>query len=178
VSVAHRIYARALFEAAQDKGKLQRVRDEVDDLVLAVAEVPQLGTVLANPEIDQAAKAEILEDCLVDADEVTCNFLRLLAEEGRTAELDQIVREFDRLVAADEHLLEVDLTTAIELSDDDFRSLVAKIERASGRTVQATRSVDPELIGGVVVQAGSMRLDASVRGRIEQLRNDLATARS
>jgi F-type H+-transporting ATPase subunit delta len=178
VSVAYRIYARALFEAAQDKGVLQRVRDEVDDLVLAVHEVPQLGTVLANPEIEQSAKADILEDVLVDAHEVTRNFLRLLAAEGRTAEVEQIVREFDSLVAADEHLLEVELTTAIDLSDEDFRSLVSQIEQASGRTVQATRSVDPDLIGGVVLQAGSMRLDASVRGRIEQLRHELATARS
>ena len=178
MSVAHRIYARALFEAAQDRGKLQRVRDEVDDLVVALAEVPQLATVLANPEIDQAAKGQILADVLVDADEVTRNFLRLLAEEGRAAEIEHVVREFDRLVAAEERLLEVELTTAVELTDDDFRSLVAQIERASGRTVQATRSVDPDLIGGVVLQAGSMRLDASVRGRLEQLRNDLATARS
>lgn len=178
MSAAHRIYARALFEAAQDKGVLQRVRDEVDDLVLALEEVPQLGSVLANPEIEQGAKAQILEDILVDADGVTRNFLRLLAEEGRTAEVGQVVREFDSLVAAGEQVLEVDLTTAIELSDEDFRSLVSQIEQASGRTVQATRAVDSELIGGVVLQAGSMRLDASVRGRLEQLRNDLATARS
>jgi F-type H+-transporting ATPase subunit delta len=178
VSVAHRIYARALFEAAQGKGVLKRVRDEVDDLASAIDEVPQLGSVLANPEIEQTAKAQILEDILVDADEVTRNFLRLLADEGRAAEVAQIAREFDSLVAAEEQLLEVDLTTAIALSDEDFRSLVAKIEQASGRTVQATRSVDPELIGGVVLQAGSMRLDASVRGRLAQLRNDLATARS
>ena len=178
MTVAHRIYARALFEAAQSKGVLQRVRDEVDDLATAVDEVPQLGSVLANPEIEQAAKAQILEDILVDADEVTRNFLRLLADEGRAAEVEHIAREFDSLVAAEEQLLEVDLTTALELSDDDFRSIVTQIEQASGRTVQATRSVDPDLIGGVVLQAGSMRLDASVRGRLEQLRNDLATARS
>jgi F-type H+-transporting ATPase subunit delta len=178
VSAAHRIYARALFEAAQDKGKLQRVRNEVDDLADALVAVPELAGVLANPEIDESEKAEVLAAVLVDSDPVTRNFLRLLAEEGRTTELDQIVREFDLLVAAEEHLLSVELTTALELSDDDFASLVAQIEQASGRPVQATRSVDPDLIGGVVVQAGSLRLDASVRGRLERLRHELATARS
>ncbi|HET7045990.1 MAG TPA: F0F1 ATP synthase subunit delta [Gaiellaceae bacterium] len=178
MSAAHRIYARALFEAAQDKGKLQRVRNEVDDLADALVAVPELAGVLANPEIDESEKAEVLAAVLVDSDPVTRNFLRLLAEEGRTTELDQIVREFDLLVAAEEHLLSVELTTALELSDDDFASLVAQIEQASGRPVQATRSVDPDLIGGVVVQAGSLRLDASVRGRLERLRHELATARS
>jgi F-type H+-transporting ATPase subunit delta len=110
--------------------------------------------------------------------EVTRNFIRLLAEKGRSAELDAIVREFDALVAAEERVLSVELTTAFELSDDDFRSIVAQIEQASGRTVEASRNVDPDLIGGIVLQAGSMRLDASVRGRLERLRQDLATARS
>jgi F-type H+-transporting ATPase subunit delta len=178
VSVAHRVYARALFDAAQERGSLARVREELDDLREATEQVPELATVLENPEVDQSVKVAILEDVLGDADEVTRNFLRLLAEKGRAAELDEIVREFDRLVAAEGRVLEVELTTAIELSDDDFRSLVSQIEQASGRAVEASRTVDPDLIGGLVLQAGSMRVDASVRGRLERLRHELATARS
>jgi F-type H+-transporting ATPase subunit delta len=143
-----------------------------------VAEVPALESVLGNPEIDESAKAKLLIDVLVDADPITCNFLRPLADEKRTAEIEPIIHEFDRLVALDERLLAVELTTAFELSDDHFRTIVSQIEQASGRTVQATRSVEPELIGGLVLQAGSMRVDASVRGRLERLRQDLATARS
>ena len=75
-------------------------------------------------------------------------------------------------------MLDVELTTAHELSDDAFERVVGRIEQASGRTVQATRNVEPDLIGGLVLQAGSMRLDASVRGRLERLRHELATARS
>jgi F-type H+-transporting ATPase subunit delta len=52
---------------------------------------------------------------------------------------------------------------------------VSKIEQASGRTVEATRSVDPDLIGGMILQAGSLRVDASVRGRLERLRRELVT---
>jgi F-type H+-transporting ATPase subunit delta len=172
------MYARALFEAAKEHGKLDQVRQELDDLTVAIGEVPELEAVLENPEVDQEVKAQILGDVLGDADELTRNFLRLLAEKGRTAEIDEIVEEFDSLVAAEERLLEVELTTAFELTDDDFRSIVAQIEQASGRTVEASRSVDPELIGGLVLQAGSMRLDASIRGRLERLRHELATARS
>jgi F-type H+-transporting ATPase subunit delta len=172
------MYARALFEAAKEHGKLEQVRQELDDLTVAIGEVPELEAVLENPEVDQEVKAQILGDVLGDADELTRNFLRLLAEKGRTAEIDEIVEEFDSLVAAEERLLEVELTTAFELTDDDFRSIVSQIEQASGRTVEASRSVDPALIGGLVLQAGSMRLDASIRGRLERLRHELATARS
>ena len=75
-------------------------------------------------------------------------------------------------------MLDVELTTAHRLSDEEFGRVIGRIEEASGRKVQATRQVDPDLIGGIVLQAGSMRLDASVRGRLERLRQDLSTARS
>ena len=104
--------------------------------------------------------------------------MRLLAEKGRAAELGEIADELDTLVAKEERILDVELTTAHELSDDDFKSILDKIESASGRKVQAERKVDPDLIGGIVLQAGSMRLDASVRGRLERLRQDLTHARS
>ena len=178
MAVVHRTYARALFEAAKAEGKLEPVGEELADLVAAVRDVPELRTVLENPEVEQAVKADILGEILGDADEVTRNFLRLLAEKGRAAEIEPIVQEFESLVAAEQRVLEVELTTAYELTEDAFGSIVGQIEQASGRTVQASRAVDPALIGGLVLQAGSMRIDASVRGRLERLRQELATARS
>jgi F-type H+-transporting ATPase subunit delta len=109
---------------------------------------------------------------------VLSGFLRVLAEKGRAGEIEDIAKEFERLVAAAEGQLDVELTTAYELSDAEAEEIVGQIERASGRKVRATRTVDPELIGGVVLQAGSLRLDASVRGRLDRLRTELATTRS
>ena len=80
-------------------------------------------------------------------------------------------------MAAEERRLTVELTTAYELSDDEAQQIVGQIERASGRPVEATRSVDPNLIGGIILQAGSLRVDASVRSRLERLRRELTTAR-
>jgi F-type H+-transporting ATPase subunit delta len=105
------------------------------------------------------------------------NTLLLLAEKGRIAEAGEVRDELERLIAAQERVLELELTTAVELSDKEAAKVVKQIEKASGRKVEATRSVDPELIGGIVIQAGSQRLDASVRGRLDQLRQEL-TARS
>ena len=133
---------------------------------------------LSNPEIDSRVKADILSRIAEGADQLVVNFVRLIAEKGRAESLAGIAREFDALVAEAARILDVELTTAHALSDDEFGSILAQIEEASGRKVQATRSVDEGLIGGLVLQAGSMRLDASVRGRFERLRHDLATARS
>jgi F-type H+-transporting ATPase subunit delta len=175
MAVVHRVYARALYDAAKDKGVVDAAREELAGFVAAVHEVPELRAVLRNPQIDPRAKSAALDAITGGVHEVVRNFLRLLAEKGRIAEVDEISRELDRLVAREQGQLGVELTTARELSDDEARQIVRQIERASGRRVEATRSVDPELIGGIVLQAGSFRLDASVRGRLDRLRQELVT---
>jgi F-type H+-transporting ATPase subunit delta len=154
------------------------VQRQLHELRAALADAPDLAATLANPEVDSRLKADVLVHVAAGADELVVNFLRLLAEKGRAGELASIVDELDALVAELERVLEVELTTATDLSDDEFDGILARIESASGRTVRASRKVDPDLIGGLVLQAGSMRLDASVRGRLQRLRHDLAHARS
>jgi F-type H+-transporting ATPase subunit delta len=175
VAVAHRLYARALFEAARDAGRLDAVREELADFVAAVRDVPELRSLLENPQLDPAAKRDALQGLLADADEVFRNFMQLLVVKGRAAELEEIAAEFEELVAREQGRLNVALTTAKELSDSEAGSILQRIERSSGRTIDATRHVDPSLIGGIVLQAGSLRIDASVRGRLERLRNELVT---
>ena len=151
------------------------MREELEDFVASVREVPELRELLRNPQLDPRARAAALEGVLGDADELVRNFLLLTSEKGRSGQIEEIQREFERLAAAEERRLEVELTTAHELSDEDERRILEQIEQASGRKVEATRKVDPDLIGGVVLQAGSLRVDASVRGRLERLRHELVT---
>jgi len=154
------------------------VQADLAQLSEAALDVDELRALLENPEVDSRLKGDILARVAAGADELVVNFLRLIAEKGRAAELADIVAELDVLVARERRILDVELTTATVLSDDEFDQILEQIETASGRKVQAERKVDPELIGGIVLQAGSMRLDASVRGRLERLRHDLAHARS
>jgi F-type H+-transporting ATPase subunit delta len=153
------------------------VHADLADFATAVADVPELRSVIRNPQVDPRTKSAILDDLLGDADPLVRNFLRLTAEKGRIGGIEEIVREFERLAAAAERRLDVELTTAFELSDEEAARIVEQIERASGRKVEATRFVDPDLIGGVVLEAGSLRADASVRGRLERLRQELVSSR-
>ena len=176
MTVVDRVYANALFEAARDRGRLEPVRDELAQIVAAEAEVPELRELLRNPQLDPRARASALEDVLSGGEELLRNFLLVLADKGRTGSLEEIAREFERLIAEHEGVIHAELTTAVELSDEEAQALLQQIEQASGRKVEARRSVDPGLIGGIVLQVGSHRLDASVRGRLERLRRDLVTA--
>jgi len=176
MAVAHRMYARALFEAAQEADRVDAVAGDLAALAVAIEEVPELRAFLRNPQIEPTGKAAVLEQLATDADELVRNFVRLVAEKGRAGEIPEISADLDALVAQAQNRLAVELTTSYELSDEEARSIVKTIETASGRTVEATRSVDPSLIGGIVLQIGSHRADGSVRGRLERLRHELATA--
>jgi F-type H+-transporting ATPase subunit delta len=118
-------------------------------------------------------RADALASVLGETDELVRNFILLVVEKGRSDELDEILDELDALVAAEEGILDVQLTTAVELSDDEATKILGQIEQVSGRRLRASRTVEPALIGGFVLQAGPYRADASVRGRLERLRREL-----
>jgi F-type H+-transporting ATPase subunit delta len=175
MAVAERLYARALFRAAEEQGRLEAVHRDLGEFADAVVASPELAAFLANPQVESAAKVGVLGQLSEGADEFVHNFLRLLAEKGRSGQIPGIRDEFQALVDRAQGRIAVELTTAFELSDDEAASIVAQIEQSSGRSVEATRNVDPELVGGMILQAGSLRVDASVRGRLQRLRHQLVT---
>ena len=175
MAVAQRMYARALFQAAREEERLEQVAADLAELARALDEVPELRALLRNPQIDPSEKAALLDQLTADGDELVRNFVRLVSEKGRAGELSEMSAELEALVAREQNRLALELTTAHELSEDEARSIVDKIQHASGRIVEATRSVDPGLIGGIVLQVGSFRADGSIRGRLERLRQELAT---
>ena len=175
MAVAQRMYARALFEAARDEGRLERVAADLATIAGAVEDVPELGSFLRNPQVEPAGKAAVLDEIATDADELVRNFVRVVAEKSRAGEIAEMSAELEAMVAQAQNRLAVELQTAHELSDEEAAAIVKTIEAASGREIEATRSVDPSLIGGIVLKVGSFRADGSVRGRLERLRHELAT---
>lgn len=166
-------YAQALYQAARGKDRLEEVRAGLAEILRAEKDVPELRAVLMNPELDSQSKADLIDSLMAGAEPLVRNFLRLLAEKERLGLLDGISSEFEALAASGEKRLQITLTTASELSDEEERLLLQRIEAGAGRPIEALRKVDPGLIGGLVIEAGSRRFDGSVRGRIERLRKEL-----
>jgi F-type H+-transporting ATPase subunit delta len=175
MTVADRVYAKALYGAAVERGNAKEIQAQIATVAEAMEGLPQLRSVVGNPQIDPGSKAAVLVAAAGEADELVSNFLRLLADKGRAGSIEGIRVEYDRIVARAEGQLTVTLTTAYELSDGEAAEILGRIERAAGRRVDAVRKVDPELIGGIVLQAGSLRADASVRGRLDRMRQELRT---
>src|ERR671932_1814594 len=105
--VAERMYARALYEAAKEKDRVAPVREELGDFVEMQNQVPELRELLRNPQLDHRVKASALEELLGGDEALVRNFLLLLAEKNRAGEIEEIARDFERLVAEEEGILDV-----------------------------------------------------------------------
>ena len=115
------------------------MREELEDVVGALDTVPELSALLENPEIESHVKARVLDEVLGGADELVRNFVRLAVEKGRAGEIREIAAEFETLVAEQERILDVDLTTAHELDDTEFGRIVGRIEQATAQALGEIR---------------------------------------
>jgi ATP synthase F1 delta subunit len=170
------VYARALFEAAQEAGALDRVHDELGEFADALDQDRNLQLFLFSPYFSSDEKKQGVRRIVSDADERFVNFLELLAERHRMPALFRIRRIFDGLWAEANKLLPVTVTSATELDGGLVGEIGKRIEEQTGRRVELSSNVDPDVLGGLMVRVGNMVLDATVRNRLEQLRKQVAKA--
>src|SRR5215204_2786054 len=142
-----RVYAEALFGAAKGKGNLDAIYEQLGQFADALAE---------NRELQ--------------------HFLELLTEKHRMPVLFRIRRNFDALWAKENKRLGVTVTSAVELDPEIAERIGSEIEKQTGNRVELQRRVDPDILGGLVVQVGNMVLDTSIRNRLEKLRKSVAQA--
>ena len=170
------VYARSLFEVAQEQDKLDKVREELGEFADALHESRELQVFLFSPYFSTKEKSEGLDKAISGADDTTVNFLRLLIEKHRMPVLFRVRAELDRLWEEENRLLPVTVTSAVELPKATVKQIGDRIAEQTGQKVQLTASVDPDVLGGLVVRVGNTVLDASIRHRLDQLRKQVARA--
>jgi F-type H+-transporting ATPase subunit delta len=170
------VYARSLFEVAQEQDKLDAVHEQLDEFADELAENREFQLFFFSPYFSSQEKKDGIGKVVDGADEHFQRFLELLAERHRMPVLFRIRREFDRLWAEENRLLPVTITSAVELDDKMTKDVGKRIEEQTGQRVELTTKVDPDVLGGLVMQVGNMVMDASVRARLERLRKQVARA--
>ena len=168
------VYARSLFEVAQEQGKLDEIREQLGQFADALEADRDLQVFFFSPYFSSQEKKEGLHKALSGADDVLVNFLELLIENHRMPALFRIRREFDRLWEQENKLLPVQITSAVELDDEVKAQIIDRIAQQTGQKVESSSSVDPDILGGLIVRVGNTVLDASIRHRLDQLRKQVA----
>jgi ATP synthase F1 delta subunit len=170
------VYARSLFQVAVERGVLDDVHDQLGIWADALAENRDLQVFFFSPRFTSAEKKEAIRRIIDGGDERFLNFLELLAERHRLPVTFRIRRTFDEMWREEHKLLPVQVTSAVELDASLVESIGKRIEERTGRRVELNSTVDPDIIGGLVLRVGNKVLDASVHGRLERLRRQLTKA--
>ena len=170
------VYARSLFEVAKEQDKLDKVRDELGEFADALDGNRELQVFFFSPYFSTTEKQDGLDKAISGADETIVNFLKLLIENHRMPVVFRLRRVFDELWQEENKLLPVQVTSAVELDPGTVSQIGDRIAEQTGRKVELSSDVDPDILGGIVVRVGNSILDASIRNRLEQLRRQVARA--
>jgi F-type H+-transporting ATPase subunit delta len=172
------VYSRALFEVAKENDVLDEIHDQLDEFADALEDEDnrELRLFFYSPYFSSDEKKEGVDKVVSDADERLVNFLKLLAERHRMPAVPRIRREFDSLWREENQILPVSVTSAVELDEGLVKNIGKRIEEQTGRRVDLSSNVDPEVLGGLVLRVGNMVMDASVRRRLEQIRKQVTKA--
>jgi len=170
------VYSRSLFDVAKEHDKVDEIHDALGQFTDELDSNRELQVFFFSPYFSSQEKKDGIEKVIENGDEHFIRFLELLAERHRMPALFRIRREYDRLWAEENKMLPVTITSAVELDEDTVKELGQKIEDQTGQTIDLTANVDPNLIGGLRMQVGNMVYDATIRGRLEKLRREVARA--
>ena len=163
-------YASALFDLAREQDLVHAVEADLAQLGAALAASDDLAELIRNPQVSRAAAAALAGVAkLLGLSPLTGNFLGVLAGNRRLAKLPQIIRAFAAISASARSEVTAEVTSAHPLTDDQLSALSAKLQAREGGTVKLKTSVDPELLGGLVVRIGSQQIDSSIRTRLNSL---------
>jgi F-type H+-transporting ATPase subunit delta len=168
------VYARALFEVALERDVLDTVREQLDQFTDAVEQNRDLAVFFFSPYFSTEEKKAALHRAVLDAEPTLMNFLEALLERHRMPAIFRIRTRFGELWEQEHRLLPVEVTSAVQLDEKTVASIGERVRRQTGRTVELSSRVDPDILGGVVLRVGNFILDASIRNRLEQLRKQVA----
>ncbi len=168
LSTVARPYAKAAFEHALSQGKLAEWSNMLAAAANAVSD-PAVQTVLSNPAVSHDQKAGVINDICPGLDESGKNFVQTLSEVSRLSLFPQIAEQFETLKAEQEKMVEVEITSAYELTKAQQTKLAQALQKRLNREIKIQTQVDKSLIGGVLIHAGDTVIDGSVRGKLAKL---------
>jgi F-type H+-transporting ATPase subunit delta len=172
---APRRYAEAAFQIAQEDGSIEAWRRDLDQAATNLEEGSELLAILANPAIPLDERRTLVAKVFAGLSDKPRNLVLLLVQRGRVEQMTRVAAEFRRLDDARQGIVHAAATSAAPLTDIEVRALTARLEQMTGGRVALETSVDESLLGGLVVRVGDRLIDGSVRGRLERLRNQLAS---
>ena len=170
------VYARALFEVAQERDIVDVIREQLGQFAEALESNRQLAVFFFSPYFSTAEKKDALERLIDGAEPTFMSFLETLVERHRMPVIFRLRARYEAMWDEAHQLLPVEITSAVELDEKTVSSIGEQIRRQTGQNVELSSTVDSGILGGIVLRVGNFVLDASIRNRLNQLRKQVAQA--
>jgi ATP synthase F1 delta subunit len=168
------VYARSLFEVARERDALDEVREQLGQFADALDENRDMAVFFFSPYFSTEEKKDGLKRMIEGAEPIFMNFLEALVERHRMPVIFRIRARYEELWDEENQLLPVQVTSAVELDDSTVASIGERVGEQTRRKVELSSTVDPEILGGIVLRVGNFILDASIKNRLNQLRKQVA----
>jgi ATP synthase F1 delta subunit len=170
------VYARSLFEVASEHGVLDPIREQLGQFADVLNQNREVAIFFFSPYFSTEEKKDGLHRMIDGAEPAFMNFLEALVERHRMPVIFRIRDTYDQLWDRANKLLPVQVTSAVELAQGTVAQIGERIGQQTGEKIELTSTVDPEILGGVVLRVGNFILDASIRNSLNQLRKQVAQA--
>ncbi len=168
-------YAQAAFDIASRDGTVAQWRSDLDDIAQVLSE-SAAAPVLLDPKIPLDRKLAVVERAL-DIQPLAKNLAKVLVQKGRAADARSVATAFGRMADEAEGIAHAEVASAVDLTPEQLADIERKLSQSMGKRVRATASVDPSLMGGIIVKVGDRLVDGSIRSRLKQLKRELSGTR-
>jgi F-type H+-transporting ATPase subunit delta len=168
-----RKYSQALFEVGKEKNLLDTFSIYLEQVEAMLGKHPELKKILLHPDIPRREKKEFLLEITQGFPIELQGFLLLLIDKKREMAIESIVVSFKEMVKKYKNIVETKVVTAVPLSDKENEALKVKLSKLLKKEIQMETKVDPQVLGGVYIQAGDRIIDGTLRGKLNSLKNEL-----
>lgn len=171
-------YATALFEIAKEQGAMTKFKEEALAIVNLLQDTPEYMSLLGHPSVVEANKLEMVQEAFGGkvADEFV-GLIELIIKKSRTEYLVDILMEFIKMAKEAEGILKGMITSAMPLTNKQIAQIETNLEQSTGKTLELEVTVDPSLIGGMIVRIGDKVVDGSIKGQMDTLKSQLNSLR-
>lgn len=170
------VYARALFESARDANTLEATAADLESFAVAMEASRELTAVMYNPRIDTDTKKKVVAQLTEGGDRIFVNGINLLIDKRHSDLLFDLNEQYQRLLKKEQNVVEVEVTSAVDLPEETVAGIRRRIEESTGKKVEIKMTVREDIIGGLILRFGDVIVDSSLQAKLEQLRSRLSQA--
>lgn len=169
-------YAHSLFSLAEDENLTEKIYEELSGLSEIFRENSDYAVLLDSPTLPVSRRLELIDEAFVGLGEYVLNFIKILCEKKCVHLFPDCVKEYQKLYNKKNNIENVTAITAVPLSDELCKKLIAKLEKESGKKIKLELKVDKSILGGIVLRTENSQTDASLRARLDSIKVQLSSA--